>query len=120
MQTEKMRGELSGRYRFVDSRELANHTKEIPSSGIIFRMGLRTLLVTSLMVALTRCLAYSQQPAATVSFKLDFPGADPTHYEIVIPSDGQGSYTSNGKFDDHSDAADPAPLQFVLSASIRM
>ena len=82
-------------------------------------MGLRTLLATSLMVALTLCLAYSQQPTATVSFKLDFPGADPSHYEIVIASDGQGSYTSNGKFDDQSDPADPAPLQFVVSENIR-
>jgi hypothetical protein len=82
-------------------------------------MGLRKLLATSLMVALTLCLAYSQQPTATVSFKLDFPGTDPSHYEIVIASDGQGSYTSNGKFDHQSDAADSAPLQFVVSENIR-
>jgi hypothetical protein len=83
-------------------------------------MGLRKLLATSLMIALTLCLAaYSQQPTADVSFKLDFPGADPSHYEIVIASDGQGSYISNGKFDDQSDPADSAPLQFVVSENIR-
>jgi hypothetical protein len=83
-------------------------------------MGLRKLLATFLMIALTLCLAaHGQQPTASVSFRLDFPGADPSHYEIVIASDGQGSYISNGRFDDRSDPADPAPLQFLVSENIR-
>ena len=83
-------------------------------------MGLRKLRVLPLLIALPLCLAaYGQQSTASVSFKLDFPGADPSHYEIVITSDGQGSYISNGKFDDQSDPADPAPLQFVVSENIR-
>jgi hypothetical protein len=82
-------------------------------------MGLRKLLATSLMIALPCLAAHGQQPTATVSFKLNFPGADPSHYEIVISSDGQGFYSSNGKFDHQSDAADPAPLQFVVSENIR-
>jgi hypothetical protein len=83
-------------------------------------MGLRKLLATFLMIALTLCLAaHGQQPTASVSFRLDFPGADPSHYEIVIASDGQGSYISNGRFDDQSDPADAAPLQFVVSENIR-
>ena len=73
-----------------------------------------------LLIALTLCLAaYGQQTTASVSFKLDFPGADPSHYEIVIPSAGQGSYISNGKFDNQSDPADAAPLQFAVSESTR-
>jgi hypothetical protein len=74
-----------------------------------------------LLIALPLCLAAygQQQPTASVSFKIDFPGADPSHYEIVIASDGQGSYISNGKFDDQSDPADPTPFQFVVSESIR-
>jgi hypothetical protein len=83
-------------------------------------MGLRKLVATFLMIALTLCLAaHGQQPTASVSFRLDFPGADPSHYEIVIASDGQGSYISNGRFDDQSDPADAAPLQFVVSENIR-
>jgi len=83
-------------------------------------MFIRKLATPPLLILLTLCLAaYRQQPAATVSFKLDFPGADPSHYEIAIASDGQGSYTSNGKFDDQGDPADAAPLQFVISENIR-
>jgi hypothetical protein len=83
-------------------------------------MVLRKLAALLLLIALTLCSAvYGQQPTATVSFKLDFPGAEPSHYEIVIAGDGHGSYVSNGKFDDNSDPADPAPLQFVVSENIR-
>jgi hypothetical protein len=83
-------------------------------------MGLRKLRAVPLLIAVPLCLAaYGQEPAASVSFKLDFPGAEPSHYEIVIVSDGQGSYISDGKFDDHSDPADSAPLQFVVSENIR-
>lgn len=64
-------------------------------------------------------VAYGQQPAPSVSFTLDFPGANPGHYEIVIANDGHGSYSSNGKVDEKSDPADPAPLQFVVSENIR-
>jgi hypothetical protein len=55
----------------------------------------------------------------SVGFTLDFPGANPSHYEIVITNDGQGSYSSNGQLDQHSDAADPAPLTFDISDSVR-
>ena len=83
-------------------------------------MALRKLRALPLLIALTLCLvAYGQQPAASVSFKLDFPGADPSRYEIVIASDGHGSYVSNGKFDDKSDPADPAPLQFEVPENTR-
>lgn len=83
-------------------------------------MYLRQLRVLPLMIAVPFCLAtYGQQPTASVSFKLDFPGADPSHYEIVIPSEGQGSYISNGKFDNQSDPADATPLQFAVSESTR-
>jgi hypothetical protein len=55
------------------------------------------------------------QSAATVQFTLDFPGANPSHYEIGVAADGQGSYSSNGKLDEQSEASDPAPLTFTLS-----
>ena len=72
------------------------------------------------LIAPTLCPGASgQQPAASLSFTLDFPGANPSHYEIVIAKDGHGSYTSNGKFDEKSDPADPAPFEFVVSENIR-
>jgi hypothetical protein len=90
------------------------------ASGIILMMGLGKLCALSLLVASTFCLAAdSQQPAASVSFSLDFRGANPSHYQVVVANDGHGSYASDGKFDDKSDAADPAPLQFEVSANIR-
>src|SRR4051812_33119286 len=83
-------------------------------------MVLRKITSLPLLMALALCPAvHGQQATPTVSFKLDFPGAEPSHYEIVIASDGHGSYVSNGKFDDKSDPADPAPLQFVVSENIR-
>jgi len=83
-------------------------------------MRLRRFCALSLLIPLTLCLVgYGQQPSATLSFTLDFPGANPSHYEIVIASDGHGSYASNGMLDEKSDPADPAPLQFLVSENIR-
>jgi hypothetical protein len=83
-------------------------------------MGLRKSGALSLLIALPLCLAGTgEQSPASVSFTFDFPGSDPSHYEIVIGSDGQGSYVSNGKFDEKSDPADPAQLQFAVPEAIR-
>ena len=60
-----------------------------------------------------------QHAPATVSFTLDFPGANPGHYEILVTDDGQGSYRSNGQLDEQSGPGDPAPLQFTLSDKVR-
>lgn len=83
-------------------------------------MGLRKSRAFLLLIAVPFCLAaQAQQSTATVTFKLDFPGAEPSHYEIVIPAEGPGSYMSNGKFDNQSDPADAAPLEFVVSENLR-
>jgi hypothetical protein len=63
--------------------------------------------------------AADSQSAATVQFTLDFPGANPSHYEISIAADGRGSYSSNGKLNEQSEASDPAPLTFTLSEKTR-
>jgi hypothetical protein len=76
------------------------------------------MLIFALLYAI--CVAaYGQPGPATVSFRLDFPGANPSHYEIVVASDGPGSYSSNGKINDQSDAADPASIDFDLSDTTR-
>ena len=83
-------------------------------------MDLRKFGALPLLAAFVFCLAaYGQEPSASVSFTLDFPGANPSHYELVVANDGQGSYTSNGKFDENSAAATPAPLKFTVSQNIR-
>ena len=63
--------------------------------------------------------AADSQSTATVEFTLDFPGANPSHYEIDVATDGRGSYSSNGKLDEQSEASDPAPLTFALSDKTR-
>jgi len=77
-------------------------------------------LWTIVLISVFACVAArAQQAGATVGFTLDFQGANPSHYEIVISSDGNGSYSSNGQLDQHSEPADPAALKFTISENIR-
>jgi hypothetical protein len=80
------------------------------------RIGICALL----SITLCSAAAAAQGPSgATVSFSLDFPGANPSHYEIIVSEDGRGSYSSNGQLNQDSAPADPAPLSFALSDKIR-
>jgi hypothetical protein len=74
-----------------------------------------------LLVALFAAVVVAESPqgSATVSFSLDFPGANPGHYEIIVGEDGHGSYSSNGQLSKDSDPADPAPLPFAVSDKVR-
>lgn len=45
-------------------------------------------------------LAQSDFPVVT--FTLDFPGANPSHYVIAVSRDGRGTYTSNGQMSANS------------------
>jgi hypothetical protein len=97
--------------------------KGVPSHllfGIIFLMSLLKNYALPLLISLLLCFpCRAEQAAATVGFTLDFQGANPSHYEVLITSDGQGSYRSNGQLDQRSEPADPAPLQFTVSESVR-
>jgi hypothetical protein len=64
-------------------------------------------------------IAQDRHPSATISFTLDFPGANPSHYQLSVGDNGQGSYRSDGQLDQQSEPADPAPLQFTLSEEVR-
>jgi|SRR5947209_8293169 len=64
-------------------------------------------------------VAEQQAGTATVGFTLDFPGANPGHYEIIVGNDGTGTYKSNGQLDQQSDPAEQAPLEFTLSDNVR-
>lgn len=61
------------------------------------------------------CMCAAQAASPTVSFTLDFPAANPSHYEITVDHDGHGTYSSNGQINKDSTPADPAALEFTLS-----
>ena len=52
---------------------------------------------------------------AMVTFTLDFPGSEPSHYVISVSSDGHSTYDSDGKLSPDSEA-DPFHLDFLLSS----
>ncbi len=88
--------------------------------GIIFWMSsLRNCALVLPVVLFLSTFARTQDNSAIVGFTLDFQGANPSHYEISIASDGRGSYSSNGQLNQQSEPADPAPLQFTISDSVR-
>jgi hypothetical protein len=62
------------------------------------------------------CLPVSlwAQESSAVTFTLDFPGSEPSHYVISISSDGHSTYDSDGKLSPESDA-DPFHLDFAVS-----
>ena len=49
-----------------------------------------------------------------MTFTLDFPGSEPSHYVISVSSDGHSTYESDGKLSPDSDA-DPFHLDFSVS-----
>jgi hypothetical protein len=57
--------------------------------------------------------ARAQQPAV-VTFTLDFPGSEPSHYVISVASDGHATYDSDGKLSPDSEG-DPFHLDFSMS-----
>lgn len=63
--------------------------------------------------------AENQGASPSVSFALDFPNSNPSHYEITITKDGRGSYNSNGQLSSESEPADPVVLQFAVSDKVR-
>lgn len=71
------------------------------------------------MLAMPGGTVFSQQTSPIVTFTIDFPGANPSHYEILVPKEGSGSYSSNGKVNDQSEAADPAAIAFSISDTTR-
>jgi hypothetical protein len=49
-----------------------------------------------------------------VTFTLDFPGSEPSHYSISVSSDGHSTYDSDGRLSRDSEA-DPFHLDFAVS-----
>jgi hypothetical protein len=55
------------------------------------------------------------QEAAVVTFTLDFPGSEPSHYAVSVSSDGRSTYDSDGKLSPDSEG-DPFHLDFSMSS----
>lgn len=51
----------------------------------------------------------------TVSFSLDFPRSDPSHYIIAVSNDGHSSYQSDGKLGRQDTPGDIEEFDFTLS-----
>lgn len=75
-----------------------------------FRRGLRFVLLPVLLFIAAAALPLRSQQAvparaaATVTFTLDFPGSEPSHYSISVSQDGHGTYESSSKASEDSDA----------------
>jgi hypothetical protein len=66
--------------------------------------------------------AFSQadtQTGAVVSFTIDFPGSQPEHYSIRIPSDGLAHYVSSGHLSGDSESTDDFGLDFTVTPDTR-
>jgi hypothetical protein len=63
--------------------------------------------------------AGAQISVPTVSYAQDFEGSNPSHYEIIVSNDGQGTYSSNGQLSEKAEPADIAPVQFSISSKVR-
>lgn len=77
---------------------------------------LRSVNVMVAVLLVSSC-ALAQAPA-TVSFTLDFPGSEPSHYAISVSSDGHGTYDSTGKISPEAEG-DPFHLEFSVSSDTR-
>ena len=72
------------------------------------------------LALISACALGSNPPkSATVSFTLDFPKSNPSHYEIVLSGDGHGTYSSNGQLSEDAAPADLAAVPFTVSDKVR-
>lgn len=71
-----------------------------------------------LFLALGALLSAQAQESAVVTFTLDFPGSEPSHYVISVSSDGHSTYDSDGKLSPESDP-DPFHLDFLISPATK-
>ena len=74
------------------------------------------LLVGPLLFLLAVGSAAQETP--TVSFGFYFPGSEPEKYELVVPSTGTATYSSDGKLTSGSES-DDSKLSFPLSEATR-
>jgi hypothetical protein len=70
--------------------------------------------------ALIAARPMAAQAVPTVTFSLDFPGSDPSHYAISVSSDRHASYESDGRLAPGSGSgpADASQLTFTASPEL--
>ncbi len=71
-----------------------------------------------LLLVLFAVLQLPVRAQETVTFTLDFPGSEPSHYAISVSSDGRSTYDSDGKLSPDSEG-DPFHLDFSMSPETR-
>jgi hypothetical protein len=74
----------------------------------------RSTVVGVLVLVLGLSFSARAQDAGLVTFTLDFPGSEPSHYVIAVSSDSHSTYESDGKLSPDSEA-DPFHLDFSVS-----
>jgi hypothetical protein len=80
---------------------------------------LRGLLLSTAVLCFCSFHVLAQNEPASVTFKFDFPGAEPNHYVVSVSADGHASYDSNGKLSLQSEVGDPYHFDFIISESTR-
>ena len=61
----------------------------------------------------------SESVSPVVTFTLDFPQSQPSHYSIRVASEGPASYQSTGRISRESDQTDDFAFDFSLSREMR-
>ncbi len=74
--------------------------------------------VLLLLLLMGYCFASSGSPA-TITFSLDFPKSDPTHYVITTSSDGHARYECEARVSGDSDQTAPYKYDFTLTPATR-
>jgi len=81
------------------------------------------LLIFCLLAACAQSQAFPapdpDKDAAVVTFAVDFPGSQPEHYSIRVPSEGRSHYQSSGRLSADSDVTDSFDFDFDISAATR-
>jgi hypothetical protein len=66
------------------------------------------------VASVLQCTAQAGKPVVT--FTLDFPASDPSHYSIIVGAEGHGIYECTVKLDNNSDP-DTYRTEFILPAA---
>jgi hypothetical protein len=64
------------------------------------------IVFVGLFLPRTSNAADAHLTSPVVTFSLDFPGANPSHYVIAVGRDGHGNYISNGELGEKTTASD--------------
>jgi hypothetical protein len=88
----------------------------VPWPARVGRLCPTRALALLLVIGLTLGAAAQDHPVVT--FTLDFPGSEPSHYAISVSSDGHSTYDSDGKLSADSEG-DPFHLDFSMSPETR-